>query len=202
VSARSLLPIFDSIYLLVLSSWVGAVLCTLCVVRPIVLRVRDLNVRAHLDTALLSRYYTWGSTSAAIALPALLGGPICFPSELRGPWVGVQAIAIIAGAFMMLYGGNSLTPALRAAYAAGPGAEVEVRIARLHKRAVWTDGVVLAIGVGLLVGFVLRGAPRTQGLSDAPPQLRAQKNFEAFQKRQADFKASHKSKNSTAGSGP
>jgi hypothetical protein len=196
VSARTLLPIFDSIYLLVLSSWFGAVLCMFCVVRPIVPRVREPSVRGHLITVLLSRYYTWGSTAGAIALPAVLGGPMCFPSELRGPWVGMQAIAIVAGALIMLYGGNSLTPALRAAYAAGRGAEA--RIAHLDARAVWLDAVVLMIGAGLLVGFVLRGAPSTAGLSDAPPQVRAQKNVEAFQKRQADFEASRKTKTAPA----
>ena len=40
-----------------------------------------------------------------------MAGPLCF-HEYRGAIVGVQALAIIFAILLMLYGGNSLTPAI------------------------------------------------------------------------------------------
>ena len=61
--------------------------------------------------ALFPRFYLWGAIAGAIALPAFVAGPLCY-HEFRGPMVGVQAMVILAGILCMLYGANSLTPAI------------------------------------------------------------------------------------------
>src|SRR5262249_35040305 len=108
----------------------------------------------------------WGVLAGASALPAYLGGPLSFP-ELRGPWVAVEALAILAGILILLYAGNTLTPALNAARDAGPAAHG--RLARLHRRWVGLQGVVLVLGVGLLTAFAVRPATRTSGLEEMTP---------------------------------
>ena len=61
--------------------------------------------------AIFPRYYLGGAISGAVALPAFVAGPLCY-REYRGAMVGVQALAIIFGILLMLYGANSLTPAI------------------------------------------------------------------------------------------
>ena len=82
---------------------------------------------------------------AAVALPAYVAGPLCY-HEYRGPMVGVQALAIIASILIMLYGGNSLTPAINRSLdvgLAGPAVGV----------------VAPAINVDLHPGLFLVGRP-------------------------------------------
>ena len=62
----------------------------------------------------------------------------------------------------MLYAGNSLTPAINAARDAGPAEHP--RFDRLHRRSVRLNGLVLVLGMGLLVAFATRPAPRTSGI--------------------------------------
>ena len=62
----------------------------------------------------------------------------------------------------MLYGGNTLAPALDAAQEAIPAACD--RVIRLRRRAIWINYAVLAIGLGLLVGFANRPAPGPRAL--------------------------------------
>jgi hypothetical protein len=119
---------------------------------------------------LFPRYYAWGVISSAVALPALVCGPLSFP-ELRGPMVGVQALLIILGLSIMLYCGNTLTPAINAARDGGP--ESAGRFHRLHGRSVNLNAFVLLIGIVLLVGFALRKAPRTNGIEELSPRERA-----------------------------
>jgi hypothetical protein len=95
---------------------------------------------------------------------------LCFP-EARGPVVAVQAMAILAGILIMLYGGNSLTPALHAARAAG--SEARPTYDRLRRRAVGLDAVALALGVGLLIAFATRPPLRTAGIVERSPAERA-----------------------------
>jgi hypothetical protein len=190
VSARLLLPVFDSIYVIALTAWFGSILFFSFGVVPIIFRVLDPNSAAAFVRALFPRYYAWGATAGAVALPALLGGPLTFPNELRGPLVLLQAVLIITGTLIMLYGGNSLVPAINAARDAGPaGAK---RLTRLHRRSVGLNCLTLVIGLVLLVGFAARPAPTTSGLSDPSPQERARRSLESFQKRQADFEAKRK----------
>jgi len=169
VNARLLLATFDSIYLFALAAWVGSILFFSFGVAPIIFRVLGADSAARFVRALFPRYYAWGVISTAIALPALVCGPLTYP-ELRGPAVGVQAICLVLGLGIMLYCGNSLTPAINAARDAGP--EQSPRFDRLHKRSVRLNAVALLIGLFLLVVFALRPPPRTSGLMEMTPQER------------------------------
>ena len=81
--------------------------------------------------------------------------------------VGVQAMVILAGILSMLYGGNSLTPAINQARDAGPPGQK--RFEQLHRRAVGLNAFVLVVGLGLLIAFAIRPAPRTSGLIELAP---------------------------------
>jgi hypothetical protein len=175
VTARSLLAVFDAAYLLALAAWVGSILFFSFAVAPIIFRVLGAEPGARFVRALFPRYYAWGATSGAVALPAFLGVPLSYP-EYRGPMVGVQALLILAGILIMLYAGNSLTPAINAARDAG--AEEHARFERLHRRSVRLNGLVLLIGLGLVVAHATRPAPRTSGIQEMSPAERVQFNAE------------------------
>ena len=102
---------FDSVYLVALTAWVGSILFFSFGVAPIIFRVLGAEAGGKFVRALFPRYYLWGAISGAVALPAFVAGPLCY-QEYRGPMVGVQAMVILAGILIMLYGGNSLTPAI------------------------------------------------------------------------------------------
>ena len=99
-----------------------------------------------------------------------MAGPLCFP-EFRGPRVGVQALLILGCILVMLYGGNSLVPAINQAHDAGPAGHD--RFVRLHRRSVRLNGLVLVVGLGSLVAFASRAVPRTQGIEEMTPTQRA-----------------------------
>jgi hypothetical protein len=178
VSARSLLVVFDSAYLLALSAWVGSVLFVSFGVAPLIFRVLTAEQAARFVRALFPRYYAWGAICGAIALPALVAAPLTFP-EYRRPLVAVQALTIIAGILIMFYGGNTLTPAVNAARDAGPAEQP--RFDRLHRRAVRLNGLVLALGVALLIAHAARPAPRTSGIVEMTPAERARYDAEVTQ---------------------
>jgi uncharacterized membrane protein len=182
VTARSLLALFDSAYVLALASWVGSILFVSFALAPIVFQVLGAEAGGRFVRALFPRYYAWGATSGAIALPAYLGVPLSYP-EYRGPLVAVQAGAIVAGILIMLYAGNSLTPAINAARDAGP--PQQERFDRLHRRSVRLNAVALALGVGLLIAFANRPAPRTSGIVEPSPAERARAAYERERERAA-----------------
>jgi hypothetical protein len=170
VSARSLLVLFDSVYLTALTAWVGSILFFSFGVAPVIFRVLDAESAARFVRALFPRYYLWGAISGSVALPAYVAGPLCYP-EFRGPWVGAQALVILGCILVMLYGGNSLVPQINRARDAGPSGHD--RFERLHRRSVRLNALVLAVGLGLLVAFASRPAPRTQGIEEMTPAERA-----------------------------
>ena len=169
MSPRLLLAIFDGVYVTALAAWVGAILFFSFGVAPIIFRVLGAEAAAKFVRALFPRYYAWGVGATAIALPALVCGPLTYP-ELRGKGIGIQAALIGAGLAIMLYCGNSLTPAINAARDAGP-AHAD-RFDRLHKRSVQLNGVALLLGLALLVGFAIRRPVETTGLKEMTPQER------------------------------
>ena len=171
MDARSLLALFDSIYLISLTAWVGAILFFSFGVAPIIFRVLGAESAAKFVRALFPRYYAWGVISAAVALPALICGSLSYP-ELRGWPVGVRSALILLDLGIMLYCGQSLTPAINAARDAGP--DRSAVFDRLHKRSVRLNGVALLIGLGLLVGFAVRRPVRTGGLREFTPAERAE----------------------------
>ena len=166
MNSQLLLVIFDSVYVIALAAWVGAILFFSFGVAPIIFRVLGAESAAKFVRALFPRYYAWGVGATAIALPALVCGPLTYP-ELRGKSVGVQAILIVAGLLIMLYCGNSLTPAINAARDAGP--EQAARFDRLHKRSVQLNGVALLLGLGLLAAFAVRRHVQTSGMQEMTP---------------------------------
>ncbi len=168
--ARFLLLVFDSAYVLALAAWVGSILFFSFGVAPVIFSVLGEQAGGKFVRALFPRYYLWGAVAGSIALPAYVAVPLCY-QEYRGPLVAVQALAILAGILIMLYGGNSLTPAINQARDAG-AAEKE-RFERLHRRAVRLNALVLAIGLGLLTAFATRPAPRTSGIVELTPAERA-----------------------------
>ena len=175
VTARSLLAFFDAAYLLALTAWVGSILFFSFGVAPIIFRVLGAEPAGRFVRALFPRYYAWGATSGAIALPAFLGVPLSYP-EYRGPMVAVQALLILAGILIMLYAGNTLTPAINAARDAGP--EEHARFERLHRLSVRLNGLVLLIGLGLVIAHATRPAPRTSGILEMTPAERVRYNAE------------------------
>ena len=163
MSARLLLGIFDSVYVIALTAWVGSILFFSFGVAPIIFTVLGSENGGKFVRALFPTYYAWGAIAGAIALPAFVAVPLCYP-EYRGGTVAIQSMVILAGTLIMLYGGNSLTPAINAARDAG--AEGQERFKKLHRRAVCLNALVLVIGVGLLIAFANRPAPRTSGIKE------------------------------------
>jgi hypothetical protein len=179
VNARTLLLLFDAIYLLALSAWVGSVLFLTLGVAPLIFKVLGTEPAARFVRALFPRYYAWCATCGAIALAAFVSGPLSVP-ELRGSRVAIQAGLLLAGTLIMLYGGNSLSPAISAARDAGAAAQE--RFERLHRRSVRLNVLVLVIGVLLLVGFATRPTPATPGIVEPSPAERARREDEQFQR--------------------
>lgn len=170
-SARFLLSIFDTVYLLCLVNWVGSILFFSFGVAPIIFKVLKPESAAAFVRALFPRYYLWGAISAAVALPAMLGTPLSFP-EFRGPSVALKAFLILSEVMIMLYCGNSLTPAINAARDEGDPAKD--RFEKLHKRSVRLNSVSLVLGLGLLIAFANRPTPRSEGIVEKSPLERAQ----------------------------
>jgi hypothetical protein len=167
MSARFLLGLFDSVYVVALTAWVGSILFFSFGVAPVIFSVLGEQAGGKFVRALFPRYYLWGAIAGAIALPAFVARPLCY-HEFRGPMIGVQAMVILAGILSMLYGGNSLTPAINQARDAGPPGQKQLE--QLHRRAVRLNGFVLVIGLGLLVAFAIRQAPTTAGIDELMPE--------------------------------
>jgi len=166
VTSRYLLAVFDSVYLVALAAWVGSSLFFSFGLAPIIFKVLGAETGSKFVQAVFPRYYLWGAISGAVALPAFVAGPLCY-HEYRGTMVGVQALVIITGVLIMLYGGNALTPAINQAHDGGPSSHE--RFERLHRRAVGLNVVVMFVGLSLLVGFATRPAPRTSGIIEMTP---------------------------------
>ncbi len=174
MSPRFLIGVFDSVYVVALCTWVGSVLFFSFAVAPMVFNVLGKETGSKFVRALLPRYYAWGAFAGAIALPAFVARPLCYP-EFRGPGVGVQSLLILAGTLVMLYAGNSLTPAMIAAQNAGP--PERDRLEHLHRLSVGLNVLVLLLGAGLLIAFANRAAPRSSGLRELRPS--EQERFDA-----------------------
>jgi len=162
--------VFDSIYLIAMAAWVGSILFFSFGVTPVVSNAFGAESGGKFIQALSPPYYLWGAISGAVALPSAVAVPLAFP-ELRGPWVGIQALVILAATLITLYTGNSLTPAINAARDAGPVARD--RFDRLNRRSVRLNRVVLILGIGLLIAFASRPRPKTAGIIELTPTERA-----------------------------
>lgn len=166
MSARFLMGVFDSVYLVALAAWVGGVFFFSFVVAPVVLRVLSAQEAAKFVRALFPRYHMALAVAGAAALPAFVAVPLSYP-EYRGPIIAAQALVILSCILMMLYAANSLTPAIIAAVDSGPAGRERSR--RLHHRSLLLNSIVLAAGVGLLIAHATRPVPRTSGLRQLSP---------------------------------
>ncbi len=170
MDAPSLLTLFDATYLLAMASWVGSILFFSFGVAPIIFRVLSPEAAARFVRALFPRYYAWGATSGALALAAFTCGVLTHP-EFRGFPALAQIVFLLAGILVMLYCGNSLTPAINAARDAGP--DQAQRFDWLHCLSVRLNSFVLLAGIGLLIAFAARPAPTTTGILELTPIERA-----------------------------
>ncbi len=186
MTARFLLVVFDSVYLLALTAWVGSVLFLSFGVAPILFKVLGAEAGGKFVRALFPRYYMWGAIAGAVALPASVASPLCFPHELRGPWVGVRALIIIAATLIMLYAGNVLTPAINAARDAGLAGQAQFD--RLHRRSVRLNALVLVLGLVLLVAFAARTTPTSPGIIELTPAERAERESRFLRQGPSSFR--------------
>jgi hypothetical protein len=170
MTTRHLLALFDSIYVLALAAMVGGIVFFSFIVAPLIFRVLGVESGGRFVRALFPRYYLWNAILGAIALPAFIAGPLCFP-EYRGIHVGIQAAILLGCILIMLYGGNSLVPQINRARDEGPSAHD--RFERLHRRSVILNAAAMVGGIGLLVAFACRPAPTTSGIIELSPLERA-----------------------------
>src|SRR4051812_24036735 len=170
MTTRHLLALFDSIYVLALAAMVGGIVFFSFIVAPVIFRVLGAESGGRFVRALFPRYYLWNAILGAVALPAFVAGPLCFP-EYRGIRVGIQAAVLLGCILIMLYGGNSLVPQINRARDAGPSSHD--RFERLHRRSVFLNFAAMVAGIGLLIAFACRPAPRTSGIIEIPPIERA-----------------------------
>ena len=168
MTARQLLTLFDSVYLAALSAWIGGAIFFTFGLVPILWKTLGAESARALVRTIYPRYYLGAAISGAVALAAFVAGPLCY-HEYRGAMVGVQALAIIFAILLMLYGGNSLTPALLAAgvneHESGLG-----QFAKLQRRAAGLNVLALLIGLTLLVAYVARPRPRLRESSNWRPR--------------------------------
>lgn len=179
MTARHLLALFDSVYVLAMAALVGGIVFFTFVVAPVVFRVLGAEAGGRFVRALFPRYYVWNAILGAVALPSFVAGPLCFP-EYRGPSVGVQSAVLLAIILVMLYGGNSLVPRINRARDEGPSASD--RFDRLHRRSVLLNAAAMVGGIGLLVAFACRPSPRTEGIIELSPQERARREAESLRR--------------------
>jgi hypothetical protein len=170
VSARFLMALFDSIYVIALAAWIGSAVFLSLGVIPLIVKQLGAEPGEKLVRALLPRYCLWGAICGALALPSMVAVPLCYP-EYRGAKVGVQALAIISCTLITLYMGASLTSAMDEERATGPSCQG--RLTPLYRRAFLLNALVSITGVGLLVAFATRAAPKTSGIVELTPAERA-----------------------------
>ncbi len=170
LTARHLLTLFDSVYLAALAVWIGGAICFTFVLGPGLFKAVGAESARALVRVVYPRYYSGGAISGAVALASFVAGPLCF-QEYRRAMVGVQALAIICVTLLMLYGGNSLTPAI--CTGGRDGASNAAQIEHLRRWEVGLNVLVLFVGLSLLVGHVARPAPTTSGIIELTPRERA-----------------------------
>jgi hypothetical protein len=105
--------------------------------------------------------------AGAVALPAFVAVPLSFP-EYRGPGIAIQSLILLACILVMLYGANSLAPAMNDVRKPGPG-EIEP-FRQIHRRSLVLGASVLAAVFGLLIAYANRPVARTSGLPQLSPE--------------------------------
>jgi hypothetical protein len=170
VSPKFLLTVFDTAYVLALATWLGGLAC---IGFGVLSSTDSRSGRGPEDlwlSQVLARIYAMGAMAGAIALPSFVAVPLCYP-EYRGPLVGVQAIGILGGIVLMFYAGHSVSRIGADPKSREAGSEGDFNAFR--RRLLWLNASVLTVGLGLIVGFVTRPAPRSSGIEELGPADRA-----------------------------
>lgn len=173
MNAPQLLQMFEFVYGLSITGWLGAILFFSFGVAPIIFKVLDPEPAARFVRALFPRYYAWIAIFSVVSLAAFTSRPLVYP-ELRA-WSNliIQGLLII-NILLAFYCGNSLTPAINKARDAGePQKE---RFNALHKRSVWVNSVMMLIGLACLAQFESRIAPKTMGIIEMPIEDRVERD--------------------------
>jgi uncharacterized membrane protein len=181
MDARTLLLVFDAIFLLGMTAWLGSLLFFSFGVAPIIFRVLEPPQAARFVRALFPRYYAWGATSGVIALASFTSGVLVRP-EFRGFGALVQIVLLLMGILINLYCGNVLTPQINAARDSGP--DQADRFDRLHRRSVRLNGLMLLAGVVLVVLHASRPEPTGPGVTEPNPTERALRSVERWERQQ------------------
>ena len=186
----NLILIFDALASVSAAVWLGTILFFSFGVAPVVFRVLEPLAASKFLRAVFPVYYAFGLGASIVLLPALTCRGLALP-ESRGPLMGSQLVAVLAGIVIQLYCRESLTPAINQARDAGP--EGDARFKRLHRRSVRLNVVTLVIALMVTVVHGTRPTPRTAGIEQYTPQERAAYDFEFLRelyksRRQADEK--------------
>lgn len=185
MDSRTLLMIFDAVYLLGTTAWLGAILFFSFGVAPIIFTVLEPSQAARFVRRLFPRYYAWGATAAAIALASFTSGALIWPAH-RGPWALAQILLLLGVVLINLYCGNALTPRINRARDAGPGQSE--RFDRLHRLSVRLNSVMLLAGVVLIGIHASRDEPEGLGVTEPSPAQRALRSAERWQERTDDWR--------------
>ena len=166
MTARILLIVFDAVYLIALTAWVGSILFFSFGVAPIIFKVLSPRRRRGSSGPCSRAITPWGATAGRSPCRRSSGGPLSYP-ECRGRWVGGPG-ARDPGR----HAGDALLRQL-----ADPGDQRRPR--RRARRPpgssdctggrVRLNGVVLLVGLGLLIALAARPAPRTAGIVEPTP---------------------------------
>ncbi|RUL86921.1 DUF4149 domain-containing protein [Tautonia sociabilis] len=195
MDARTLLTLFDAIFLLALAAWLGALLFFSFGVAPIIFQVLEAAQAARFVRTLFPRYYAWGATSATIALAAFTSGVLVYP-EFRGPGALAQIVLLLGGVLGNLYCGNVLTPRINAARDAGP--EQSSRFDRLHRRSVRINALMLLSSAVLVVAHACRPDPTGPGVSEPSPAERARRSVDRWRQEQQRWRSARTAAGSPA----
>ncbi len=152
MTARALLPLFDTVYLLVLGAWAGASVLVLLLLP----RVSKAGPDPRWEQSLLDPFYRLGASCGALALPAALCARLAYP-EFRTPWFALQALCLIVLTFAMLAGASRVSPEDRR----GSAPSLRFRLALL-----------LVLLAALAAFHATRPPPRSLGIIEPPPGAR------------------------------
>ena len=180
MGATFLLPVFEITYLLCLAIWVGGMLLIRGAVLPLASTTTSDSSRFEAIASWLNRYYLWITVAIGVALPAAVGRPLSFP-ELRGPLVAVQAGVLLVAIVLAITAASQVLASGRAGSPTALDADAITQFRRVVRRTGLMDAISVLLGVGLLVAFVLKDAPRSAGIVEPTPEQRYETNLQILQ---------------------
>lgn len=178
MNGLALLRILDSVYLLAVGTWFGALVWTLFGSRS------EKQPGIALET--ISTLTLWGAVCGAIALPALVCGALAVV-ELRGPMIAAQASMLVAALLTTFWVGHRSRIAgmqSRSGTDALPGGS--------FKPADLTPlSFVAVLLISLLVLHAHRAPPRSQGIIERDPATQYREAHQAMRAKNERFWAQY-----------